>query len=131
MRRFGSGIAIAAAIAAMLVPAAQARPVSSGSSFNQFDPWMQNLIVRQSEARASSSKLQARVLTPTEVKYYQAENAFYKTHYPGIGSTPAATASDGTDWAKVGGGIGGGVLALLLAAGVVVTMRRSRRPVHA
>src|SRR6266487_6207237 len=59
-----------------------ARNAATGTH-GTLDPWMLNLIVRQSEARASSSNLQARVLTPTEVKYYQAENAFYKSHYPG------------------------------------------------
>jgi hypothetical protein len=146
MKRIGLGIALVAALAAMLVPAAQARYVVNGGGSTQLvDPWFQNLLARQNAA--SVDKPAASFYTPAALNAmalnYQAQYQYYVTHGPGTtpddrvvgirgtGPVPTSTVSEGTDWGKIGAGLGSGVFAVLLAAGCVVILRRSRRPLPA
>ena len=108
MKRILFAIAIGGTAALLLVPAAQARPGS-----NSYDPWMQNLIARE------------------RVPYDPWFTNLITRQQAGLQSTASSVPDSGTNWGIVGGALGGAALAVLVPAGLAVTVRRSRQPAHA
>jgi len=108
MKRILLSIAIGGTAALLLVPAAQARPGSTA-----YDPWMQNLIARE------------------RVQYDPWFTNLIARQQAGLQSTASSVPDSGTNWGIIGGALGGAALVVLVSAGLVVTLRRSRQPVHA
>jgi hypothetical protein len=54
-----------------------------------------------------------------------------QTYAPALERTPAPASSPGTDWALIGGIVGGMIAALAAAAGAVVHRRRTKPPTQA
>ncbi len=48
----------------------------------------------------------------------------------GLKSTASSVPNAGANWWMIGGALGGAALVALLSAGLAVTTRRSRQPVH-
>jgi hypothetical protein len=108
MKRVLIVIAVAGTAALLLVPASQARPGTSS-----YDPWTQNVIAQQ------------------RVPYDPWFTNLATRQQAGLQSTASSLPDAGTNWSMIGGVLGGAALVMLLSAGVAVTVRRSRHPVHA
>jgi hypothetical protein len=131
MKRIGSTTALVVVFAAMLVPAAQARFVGGSTEVVPLDSWTMNLFARQQAAKVSTSDTSAAsYYTPEALNAWGLRMQAQAKLYTGQTDAPAASAR-GTDWGNVAIGLGGGVFAVMLAAGLVVSVRRSRRLVHA
>ncbi len=104
--------------------------------------------IRGSGVLAGTDRPAASFYTPAALKAmgerYEAQAQYVLTHgsnttpddrggIRGTGpvSTVQAVADDGVDWGNVGIGVGSGVFALLVASGMIFTVRRSRRVAHA
>ena len=107
MKRILFMVAVGAAAALLLVPAGQARPGS-----DSFDPWVRNVVARE------------------RVPYDPWFTNLATRQQAGIQSTASSSPDSGTNWSMIEGVLGGAALVVLLSAGVAVTVRRSRHPVH-
>jgi len=108
MKRILLAIALGATAALLLVPAGNARPGT-----NSYHPWVQNVIVGE---RVPNDPWFTNLIARQQA---------------GPQSTASSSPDSGTNWSVIGGALGGAVLVVLLSAGLAVTVRRSRHPVHA
>jgi hypothetical protein len=136
MKRLITSVAVAAGIAVVLVPVAGARlnlDVNSGGPAvaSPFEPVLPS--AQANDRYAAELKLvNGEQLTQHDVLALArgpvSPNALDRiaAQLRVVPDSSPTTAGDGVSGRTIGIGVGGGLLVLLLAAGLVVTMRRSR-----
>jgi hypothetical protein len=135
-RRLVKTITVSVAVAAMAVPVAQGKITPNGK-YGPLDPWAYNAIQRSaptvpfitehSAGQNSGSHLNTSSV-PLITEHSAGQNSM--SQQLAISPSAAALAPNGFNWRDVGVGVAGGVSLALLAAAMLLAVRKRRGLAH-